>query len=709
MKQIIFVSLFLLMSLMSYSQTSENVYTPNTKCNVELNQYLHHLSNKQTAIASNAYKHNSDNKVSLVIYCNNRDAVEQAFNKMGISSSRITGTTLTAQMLPSQIETVANLEAVKRITGMQHRQLHMDKARTLTNTDDVHNGAQLETPYTGRGVVIGIIDQGFQYDHPAFRVSNDSTRITAIWNTAEKGPVYGSKRIIAAGNDGKNESHATHVTGIAAGDSTLGSKTFFGIAPDAHIVAISSNDFTDDDILNGINLIKQVATKLHEPFVVNMSFGSNYGSHDGSDDLDNTLDTLSKHGGIFVCSAGNDGSEKLHAAFDFKEDNDTCLIAVKHNSADNVILYILSDDKQPITVSPFFYNISTKTVLQKTKLFWSFNDNEFESQLNTNNKRYYYSAIMPVANDLKGITDTGNYYFMFKVTGHAGHHFDAFLVGNNAVFTSIGNGFVSPTYDNTMCIGSPADTYSAITVGSYNSRLSWQTLDSKTYSYSGESVIGKLSSFSSVGPSTNPAILKPTICAPGMGIISSINKNSTEYSSTSNTVCEKLTLGNTDYYYGIMQGTSMSAPIVTGIIALWLQANPTLTHDQILDIIQRSAIRDNFTGTTWNTSWGYGKIDAYTGLKLALKINGINNISNSAQPVTIKKSQNEWRILFNNFENFANICLFSSDGKMILNRTLTHINSGDEQIVPFSGLISGLYLLKIKTQNTTTTRKVMIR
>ena len=710
MKHVALLSALFFIALSGHAQTAADTFTPNPKCGIELNHYLRNLSQKEKATSSNAYNRTgTDGKISLVVYCNNRDAVEKALNEMGISSNRITNATLTARMLPEQIQTVANLAAVRRLTGMQHRQLHMDKARALTNTNDVHSGTQLETPYTGRGVVIGIIDQGFEYDHPAFRVSQDSTRIITVWNTAESKAVSGSAKIIAAIHDGKYESHATHVTGIAAGDSTMGSKTFYGIAPEAHIVAISSADFSDDDVLNGIKLVKDVANKLGEPYVVNMSFGSNYGAHDGSDDFDLAIDTLSQHGGIYVCSAGNDAETNLHAAFDLKEGADTCLIAVKHNSADAVILYILSDDEKPFSVSPFFYNTSTGIVLNEPRLFWSLNRNEFESELNPNNNRYYYSAIMPVSNDMSGLTDPQNYNFVFKVKGLAGHHYDAFLVGNDAEFTALNSKFVGPTYDNTMCIGSPADTRSVVTVGCYNSHLSWTNLDSRTVSYAGESVIGKLSSFSSIGPSSNAAILKPTVCAPGMGVISSIKKNSTEYAMSTNNLCEKLTLGTSDYYYGVMQGTSMSAPIVTGIIALWLQANPALTYEQIFDIIQRSSIQDTFTGTAWNTSWGYGKIDAYAGLKLVLKLNGINDVKNSTQPVTIKKADHEWRILFNNSENFANLSLFSTDGKQVYNRRLTQVSNGDEQVVPFSGLTPGLYLLSIKTQNTSTTRKVMVR
>ena len=67
-----------------------------------------------------------------------------------------------------------------------------------------------------------------------------------------------------------------------------------------------------------------------------------------------------------------------------------------------------------------------------------------------------------------------------------------------------------------------------------------------------------------------------------------------------------------------MQGTSMSAPMVAGIIALWLQANPNLTVAQIKTILQNTSITDSFTGTGSaipNNIWGRGKINAYAGIQ----------------------------------------------------------------------------------------------
>ena len=67
-----------------------------------------------------------------------------------------------------------------------------------------------------------------------------------------------------------------------------------------------------------------------------------------------------------------------------------------------------------------------------------------------------------------------------------------------------------------------------------------------------------------------------------------------------------------------MEGTSMASPVVAGVIGLWLQASPLLSSNQAKYIIQQTAIRDNFTGITPNNSYGYGKINAYGGIKLLL-------------------------------------------------------------------------------------------
>lgn len=71
----------------------------------------------------------------------------------------------------------------------------------------------------------------------------------------------------------------------------------------------------------------------------------------------------------------------------------------------------------------------------------------------------------------------------------------------------------------------------------------------------------------------------------------------------------------------------MSAPAVGGIIALWLQANPHLTPDDVLGIIARTSKPCGDYGKTPNNYCGYGTIDAYAGLLDALNLSGIDGIS----------------------------------------------------------------------------------
>ena len=153
----------------------------------------------------------------------------------------------------------------------------------------------------------------------------------------------------------------------------------------------------------------------------------------------------------------------------------------------------------------------------------------------------------------------------------------------------------------------------------------------------------------------------------------------------------------------------MSAPVVTGVLALWLEANPLLSAKQIHEIIAESSTRDTWTGTCWNPKWGYGKINAYEGLKLALKRTGIAARHNVTEPVTIRKTGEAWHVLFNADESFADIALCCLDGKVVMHRRVDQVAVGSEQTVDLRGLSAGIYVLKIQTPNRVLSRKVMVK
>ena len=68
-----------------------------------------------------------------------------------------------------------------------------------------------------------------------------------------------------------------------------------------------------------------------------------------------------------------------------------------------------------------------------------------------------------------------------------------------------------------------------------------------------------------------------------------------------------VTINGINYYWGAIRVTSMSSPMVAGTLALWLEANPNLTPEDVREIFSETAIRDEWTSSQPNNTWGYGK------------------------------------------------------------------------------------------------------
>src|SRR5205807_376810 len=103
------------------------------------------------------------------------------------------------------------------------------------------------------------------------------------------------------------DGHGTHVTGVAAGNGLSSNPPReIGVAPDADIIIVKS-DLTTDDIMAAWQYLVSKAQQLHEPIVINNSFGDQEGPHDGSEPEDQALNRLAGPGRIFVKSAGNAG------------------------------------------------------------------------------------------------------------------------------------------------------------------------------------------------------------------------------------------------------------------------------------------------------------------------------------------------------------------------------------------------------------------
>jgi serine protease AprX len=146
-----------------------------------------------------------------------------------------------------------------------------------------------------------------------------------------------------------------------------------------------------------------------------------------------------------------------------------------------------------------------------------------------------------------------------------------------------------------------------------------------------------VAAFSSRGPAAVDVLAKPDLLAPGVGIESLSALGSTMYSSMSAYLLPG-TVGGYYLPYLSLSGTSMSAPVVSGTVALMLQANPGLTPNAVKAILQYTSQ----TYPQWDPlTQGAGFLNAQGAVELARAF---------ADPSTATTSSTSWsgRILWGN-------------------------------------------------------------
>lgn len=258
---------------------------------------------------------------SFVIPADNYEPKELL--KYGFLSGSHSGQILTGLIPIDEILEISNSNLVKYIQIGEPTEQLLDNARARTWVDWVHQGYQLPQSYFGNGVIVGVIDAGFDYTHPNFYdgTGSNNYRIKRVWEQTKTGTPpssfsYGREltsqaAILNAQTDFSANSHGTHVTGIAAGAGGGANTTFMGVAPQSDIVLVSTN-FGTSGILDGITYILNYATSIGKPCVINMSLGSHRGPHDGTSLFDQSCDAIVGSGKLLVGSAGNDGDKKVY-------------------------------------------------------------------------------------------------------------------------------------------------------------------------------------------------------------------------------------------------------------------------------------------------------------------------------------------------------------------------------------------------------------
>lgn len=643
-----------------------------------------------------------------------------------------------------QIAAMAADHQVLRVEAERPAHKYLDVLPSQIGADKVRGniGNTLPQAYTGKNVVVGVVDGGFDFVNPFFRDATGLPRIKWSIDYLKTPAVkYASAAELVAAkcsSDAATEWHGTHVAGIAAGSEvhTTWDVPYQGIASEADIVEAAINLAGDNPILNTANptsapmllAMKEMfdyAEAEGKPCVINFSAGISQTFAHNRQLEEEALRSLvdNKAGRAIVVAAGNQGcyrylmhkdDEMMQAGAGVRfhrEDGFGRYLGVEMVVKANQTITINYADSLyskiygTITLLPSeLENAATGTVEKKI------GSGIYLRRLTATltEKTADDSYVIFLSDNYSTYPDTDRFMITVTGPGEAWIYADTSCAPLEDVPSEPNHSLTIEGYN----MGWPASVDEMITVGNIGRRFqlkgTWgNSIDWSPYEM-GKGV-GYRALSSACGPTLDGRV-KPDVCAPGVNIVSAYN-NFVNESYEQYLVDETIAMLDTEYepdnggYFCLLSqtGTSMSAPAVTGTIALWMQADPTLTVERIKELIAQSSRRPDADLIYPNNEYGYGEIDAYRGLCYILGIDKIDGVS-VAQPQKAAFRLNG-RTLSVQYVAMASqqteLRVYSTDGRLLL----TEKNSS----IDLSSLPHGVYAVQLNTGDKATTGSTLIR
>lgn len=450
-----------------------------------------------------------------------------------------------------------------------------------------------ETTLTGKGTVIAILDSGVDYTHPDFRNADGSTRILAYWDQslpfihnhfsinnpynlgiifseedlnqlltgANNFSFFDSSTPTALGSASESLSpsedssgHGTHIAGICAGNGRVSNGKNQGVAPESSLIVVklkndASSVYSDyANLMMAVDFAVRFTNPLFLPLSINISYGSNDGSHTGNSLLELFMEQVSFYGkNIISVATGNEGRTRRHASLNIgssltKSSYKKSLsftIAPGERSLYLEIWQVFADDFSYELLAP---SGSQSFTFPATPGIYTYMIADTTIYLTINNPtpyqpfRQYFLSFSPNTSFITSGTWT------LRITSiPTGKIVDGrvqfWLPSKDA--TNSATGFTTPSSDMTFTI--PSTASSVISVSGYDSSLDI------------------FASFSGQGFS-NTMYTKPDLCAPAVNILSTAPRGG----------------------YTIQTGTSMASPFVAGAAALLMQYGIVQGNDPFL-------------------------------------------------------------------------------------------------------------------------------
>ena len=468
----------------------------------------------------------------------------------------------------------------------------------------------------GQGVLIGVVDSGIDYTHPAFIDEYGKTRILRIWDqttntgTPPEGINYGTEYTeddinealkaenpLDIVNTTDSTGHGTFLTGVTAGSADP-ANDFTGAVPEAKIIVVKLkpakkflrnfyfiNDnvpaYQENDIMLGLNYIRRCSVEFGLPISIPFGLGTNLGGHDGFSSLSYTMNSISSLPGFCICvPTGNEGNTRQHYHGIISNVSQPDLVELSvTDKVSGIILEIWGQNPAVLSVSiesPTGEALPRIPARLQTTQTYNF---IFDKTTVVVDYELVDSSTADEVIILKLKTPTQGIWKINVYSNIDNSVFDVYLPGVNF----IGNNayFLKP--DPNITLTGPSSASNVITISGY---------DAVTGAFYQDSGRG----FTRIGA------YKPDICAP----------------------CTSITGPNLRGGYEQRSGTSLAAAITAGACAQFLtwavtnRNSPLITSINIKSSLIRGAIRK--LGETYpSRQWGYGTLDVYNSFDVLRK------------------------------------------------------------------------------------------
>jgi subtilisin family serine protease len=527
----------------------------------------------------------------IFLHCDENASFDQ-LRQRGIHVNQPQGTVRTASLPLAMIGELSQQNGVRRIIGARYLRPLMDVAQPRAGVPPLVQRTGLK----GRNVIVGVIDSGIDAQHPAF-----GQRVLRIWDqtlagSGVTGAPYGSELSAAQFQTSRDtHGHGTHVASIASGDDAL----FPGIAPAADLIIVKT-DFQDAHLADAVQYIFRLADELQRPAVINMSLGGHADAHDGSDSLSQIIDSESGPGRIVCCAAGNEGNDNIHAHAVCAPGSTRSL---RLRAPPNALLsgslngwYSGAGAALEVAIrSPGGFVTPFQPVGSSMPQVHVLGDARVRianmGPDPANGDPSFWVQIQGAAFGMP--VRAGIWQLMLRNGSAATAAVDVWALSDE--HNSLG--FSGTSISDKLKIGSPGSAAEAVTVAAFTtSKIGWT--DSSGVGHQVGLLPDTIADFSSEGPLRNGA-QKPDLAAPGAMIVAALSQ-----------FASALPADIVDARHQVMAGTSMATPLISGLVALLLERDPTLSPSQLKAMLRaRSAIPGRPAGS-FDPKWGFGLIDA---------------------------------------------------------------------------------------------------